>query len=133
MYGKTYLGVQRSTFIIDGDGTVVHVIEKASPKTHDDEVLGVLALPELPEMEIIARRLDAALPGERIESAIAPGINALKTFDPPLSASRRRRSPESAGAGSSAARRRPPSHGPLTLLLHLMSAGRPQLFDKRAR
>ena len=32
----------RSTFIIDGDGTVVHVIPKASPKTHDDEVLGVL-------------------------------------------------------------------------------------------
>ena len=32
-----------STFIIDGDGTVVHVIQKASPKTHDDEVLGVLA------------------------------------------------------------------------------------------
>jgi thioredoxin-dependent peroxiredoxin len=43
MYGKTYFGAQRSTFIIDGDGTVVHVIEKASPKTHDDEVLGVLA------------------------------------------------------------------------------------------
>jgi thioredoxin-dependent peroxiredoxin len=42
-YGKTYWGAQRSTFIIDGDGTVVHVIEKASPKTHDDEVLGVLA------------------------------------------------------------------------------------------
>lgn len=43
MYGKNYWGAQRSTFIIDGDGTVVHVIEKASPKTHDDEVLGVLA------------------------------------------------------------------------------------------
>ena len=43
MYGKTYWAAQRSTFIIDGDGTVVHVIEKASPKTHDDEVLGVLA------------------------------------------------------------------------------------------
>jgi peroxiredoxin Q/BCP len=43
MYGKKYWGAQRSTFIIDGDGTVQHVIEKASPKTHDDEVLGVLA------------------------------------------------------------------------------------------
>jgi peroxiredoxin Q/BCP len=42
-YGKTYMGVQRSTFIIDGDGTVVHVIPKASPKTHDDEVLAALA------------------------------------------------------------------------------------------
>jgi thioredoxin-dependent peroxiredoxin len=43
MYGKKYWGAQRSTFIIDGDGTVVHVIPKASPKTHDDEVLAVLA------------------------------------------------------------------------------------------
>jgi thioredoxin-dependent peroxiredoxin len=42
-YGRTYFGAQRSTFIIDGDGTVVHVIPKASPKTHDDEVLAALA------------------------------------------------------------------------------------------
>ncbi|MEJ7798538.1 MAG: thioredoxin-dependent thiol peroxidase [Solirubrobacteraceae bacterium] len=42
-YGKTYWGVQRSTFIVDAKGAVVHVIPKASPKTHDDEVLEVLA------------------------------------------------------------------------------------------
>ena len=42
-YGRKYMGAQRSTFIIDGDGTVAHVIPKASPKTHDDEVLGMLA------------------------------------------------------------------------------------------
>ena len=42
-YGKTYWGVQRSTFIIDPEGTIAHVIEKASPKTHDDAVLGALA------------------------------------------------------------------------------------------
>ena len=33
---------QRSTFIIGGEGLVTHVIEKASPKTHDDEVLALL-------------------------------------------------------------------------------------------
>ena len=44
------------------------------------------AMPELPEVEITARRLDAALRGAQIESVTAPGINALKTFDPPLSA-----------------------------------------------
>ncbi len=44
------------------------------------------AMPELPEVEITARLLDGALAGARIESALAPGINALKTFDPPLSA-----------------------------------------------
>ncbi len=43
MYGRTYWGALRSTFIIDADGTVAHVIPKASPNTHDDEVLKVLA------------------------------------------------------------------------------------------
>jgi peroxiredoxin Q/BCP len=42
MYGKTFWGASRATFIIDGDGTIVHVIPKASPKTHDDEVLKAL-------------------------------------------------------------------------------------------
>jgi formamidopyrimidine-DNA glycosylase len=84
-------------------------------------------------MEIVARRLDGVLPGETIESAMTPGINALKTFDPPFSAID--------GATFTGARRRgklllldvdAPSHGELVLLLHLMSAGRAQLFDKRA-
>ena len=43
-------------------------------------------MPELPEVEITVRRLDAALRGARIESALAPGINTLKTFAPPLDA-----------------------------------------------
>lgn len=43
MYGKRYWGVQRSTFIVDAEGEIVHVIEKASPKTHDDVVLAALA------------------------------------------------------------------------------------------
>lgn len=41
-YGKTYWGATRSTFLIDPDGVVRHVIPKASPKTHDDEVLAAL-------------------------------------------------------------------------------------------
>jgi peroxiredoxin Q/BCP len=43
MYGKTYMGVQRATFIIDPEGRLAHVIPKASPKTHDDEVLAALS------------------------------------------------------------------------------------------
>jgi peroxiredoxin Q/BCP len=42
MYGRTFMGIQRATFIIDGSGTVAHVIPKASPKTHDDVVLAAL-------------------------------------------------------------------------------------------
>jgi formamidopyrimidine-DNA glycosylase len=86
-------------------------------------------VPELPEVEITARRLDAALRGATIESALAPGINALKTFDPPLHAIE--------GAAIAGVRRRG-KHlvvdiaGDLALLVHLMSAGRLQLYDKRA-
>jgi peroxiredoxin Q/BCP len=43
MYGRTYWGNLRATFIIDEDGVVRHVIPKVSPKTHDDEVLKALA------------------------------------------------------------------------------------------
>jgi formamidopyrimidine-DNA glycosylase len=142
-------------------------------------------MPELPEVEITARRLDAALGGARVESALAPGINALKTFDPPLAALAGR---EIAGvarrgkhlivemrpAARVPASARVPAHVPahagvaaaaaaagvgvgvavgksdadpaarareaddrlagggLALLIHLMSAGRLQLFDKRA-
>jgi len=86
-------------------------------------------VPELPEVEITARRLDAALRGAQIESALAPGINALKTFRPPLSALD--------GRAITGVRRRGKNvvvdvSGDLTLLVHLMSAGRLQLFDKRA-
>jgi peroxiredoxin Q/BCP len=42
LYGKTYMGVQRATFIVDPEGKVAHVIPKASPKTHDDVVLEAL-------------------------------------------------------------------------------------------
>jgi peroxiredoxin Q/BCP len=42
MYGKTYWGAQRSTFIVDPEGVVRFVIEKASPKTHDEVVLAKL-------------------------------------------------------------------------------------------
>jgi peroxiredoxin Q/BCP len=42
MYGKTYLGAARATFIIDASGTVARVFPKVSPKTHDEVVLAAL-------------------------------------------------------------------------------------------
>ena len=43
-------------------------------------------MPELPEVEITARRLGAALDGAEVESTLAPGMVAVKTLDPMLSA-----------------------------------------------
>ncbi len=42
MYGKKYMGIQRATFIIDGDGKIAKTFPKVSPKTHDDVVLKAL-------------------------------------------------------------------------------------------
>lgn len=123
-------------------------------------------MPELPEVEITARRLHAALRGARIESALAPGVNTLKTFDPPLSALAGREiagvgrrgkhlvidvgagvdigagvgdgADIGDGAGVGDGSDRPgeePASRPgeeLALLIHLMSAGRLQLYDKHA-
>ena len=85
-------------------------------------------MPELPEVEIAARRLDSALAGAEIESALAPGMVAMKSFDPPLDAI--------AGQTIAGVRRvgKMPvvEIGPLAMLVHMMSAGRLQLFGKRA-
>jgi len=85
-------------------------------------------LPELPEVEITARRLGAALAGAEVESALARGMVALKSVDPPLE--------ELTGRHVEAVRRigKMPvvECGPLSLLVHLMSAGRLQVFEKRA-
>ncbi len=88
-----------------------------------------VAMPELPEVEITARRLDEALRGARIESALAPGINALKSYDPPLSELAGR---EIVGVGRRGKHLLVHVSGELVLLIHLMSAGRLQLYDKRA-
>jgi formamidopyrimidine-DNA glycosylase len=84
-------------------------------------------------VEVTARLLGRAVDGATIESTLAPGLNALKTFDPPLHALdgatieglRRRGKLLLLDARSAAGE-------PLTLLMHLMSAGRFGVFDKRA-
>jgi formamidopyrimidine-DNA glycosylase len=85
-------------------------------------------MPELPEVEITARRLSRATAGATIESALAPGMVTMKTFDPPLDAI--------VGTTVAGVRRVGKmlvvDTGELVVLIHLMSAGRLQLWDKRA-
>ena len=40
--GKTYMGVERSTFVIDADGTIAKVFRKVKPAEHADQVLEAL-------------------------------------------------------------------------------------------
>ncbi len=82
----------------------------------------------MPEIEIAVRRIEAAAGGVEIESAMAPGMNTMKTFDPPLDSL--------AGRRLESARRRGKliklGFGEHTVLMHLMQGGRIQLHDKRA-
>jgi len=88
-------------------------------------------VPELPEVEIAARRIEAALKGAEVESALAPGMVALKSVKPPLDAI--------VGKTLHGVRRvgKMPvvelgEGGELVLLVHMMSAGRLQVFDEHA-
>lgn len=40
LYGKTYKGIHRTTYVIGPDGNVMKVFEKVSPEGHSQEVLG---------------------------------------------------------------------------------------------
>jgi peroxiredoxin Q/BCP len=42
MYGRKYMGMERSTFVIGPDGKIEHVFRKVKPAEHDDLVLGAL-------------------------------------------------------------------------------------------
>jgi formamidopyrimidine-DNA glycosylase len=86
-------------------------------------------MPELPEVEITARLLDGALNDAEVAYARAPGINALRSFDPPLSAIEGQRIASVARRGKHLILH---TDGDLALLMHLMSAGRLQLYDKPA-
>jgi formamidopyrimidine-DNA glycosylase len=86
-------------------------------------------LPELPEVELWARRLGATLEGAEVESALAPGVVTMKTFDPPLSSL--------AGAHITGFARHAKMlevrfDNDLSLLVHLMHGGRMRVYDKRA-
>jgi formamidopyrimidine-DNA glycosylase len=86
-------------------------------------------MPELPEVEITARLIGAAITGAEVESVLTPGINALRSFDPPLNAIE---GTTVTGVGRRGKLFVIDFDDRLHMLIHLMSAGRLQLFDTRA-
>ena len=42
MYGKKYMGIARTTFVIDEEGKIEKIFEKVSVEGHCGEVLGAL-------------------------------------------------------------------------------------------
>jgi thioredoxin-dependent peroxiredoxin len=43
MYGRTYMGNERTTFVISPDGTIKDILRKVKPAEHDNLVLAALA------------------------------------------------------------------------------------------
>jgi len=43
-YGRTYMGIVRSTFVIDADGNLAKAFRNVQPATHADQVLAALTL-----------------------------------------------------------------------------------------
>lgn len=43
MYGRRYMGVERTTFVIDGEGRIARVLEKVKPAGHAEQVHEVLS------------------------------------------------------------------------------------------
>jgi thioredoxin-dependent peroxiredoxin len=41
-YGRTYMGAERTTFVISPEGTITDVFRKVKPSEHDELVLGAL-------------------------------------------------------------------------------------------
>lgn len=48
MYGRSYLGNERTTFIIDPEGKIAQVLRKVKPTDHDELVLKALVRPAPP-------------------------------------------------------------------------------------
>jgi peroxiredoxin Q/BCP len=42
-YGKRYMGIERSTFVIDADGSVAKIMRRVNPDEHAEQVLQTLA------------------------------------------------------------------------------------------
>jgi len=42
MYGKKYMGTERTTFVIDENGTISHIFPKVKVEGHVEEILGLL-------------------------------------------------------------------------------------------
>jgi peroxiredoxin Q/BCP len=44
MYGRTYMGTARKTFIINEEGKIANIIEKVDTKDHANQILNAFTL-----------------------------------------------------------------------------------------
>ncbi len=81
MYGKTYMGVSRSTFIVGPNGVIEHVWEKVNPEGHAEEVLAWLRSNRTASAKTPAAKTPATKPvkaARRVKAQSAPAHRARK-------------------------------------------------------
>ena len=78
MYGKKYMGVLRSTFIIDPEGKIARVFPKVQPKKHDDLVLKALAELTPPDSTPLRRSRRRARRRSRRRAAARPRTRSTR-------------------------------------------------------
>ena len=88
-------------------------------------------MPELPEVEVTARLLDAAVPGRSDRELDVPGRQRPQDVRPDAAARAGRHDDHGRDAVAASCCSSISTRG-LTVLVHLMNAGRLQLFEKRA-
>jgi len=43
MYGRKYMGIERTTFLVGGDGKIAKIFPKVKPEGHAEQVLAALS------------------------------------------------------------------------------------------
>jgi peroxiredoxin Q/BCP len=78
MYGRSYMGIARCTFVVGADGKVEHVWEKVSPEAHAAEVLAYLGgKPAAPAKAAAPKAKPAAVKKKVAAKPAAPAKKAV--------------------------------------------------------
>ena len=66
MYGRTYMGTARVTFVIDEKGIIEEVIEKVDTKNHADQILKTSFASSKPASKVVAKKIAAKIPAKKV-------------------------------------------------------------------
>lgn len=113
MYGRSYMGIQRSTFVVGANGRIEQVWEKVSPESHAEEVRAYLAGESAPpgpkpaaKRAVVTKKATGAKPAAK--KVVAKKATSKKPVSKKTAVPKTTKKPaaKKATAKSSAARRR---------------------------
>lgn len=78
MYGRSYMGTARVTYIIDESGTIAEVIEKVDTKNHAAQILGGNAAPAPTKSKPAKKAAKKVAPKKAVKKAVKKAAKPLK-------------------------------------------------------